>query len=116
MGVTALSENYDPRYSSYRSAVEALVPTSASARVQWPRRLPSEAHFDPDFENLTYGDAGQRAARMRSVLSNDNDSFIVFYAGLRSIQTNKLMYSIIGFYAIERIVAAPDVPRSEFEA
>jgi hypothetical protein len=114
MGVTSLSEKYDPRYGPYRSAVELMVPASAPSRTQWPLRMPTEAHLDPDFENLTYGDGGQRAARMRSVLSNGNNSFIVFYAGLRSIQTNKLVYSIIGFYTIERIVAAPDVPPSDW--
>jgi len=109
MGVTALSEHYDPRYSCYRSAVEKLVPTSAPSSVQWPLRLPSVAHFDPDFKNLTYGDGGRRAARMQSVLSDSNDSFIVFYAGLRSIRTGELIYSIIGFYVIDRIISAPNV-------
>lgn len=108
-----LTEDYDSRYGSYQRIVAAMVPDSAPASVRWPRRLPRIGHFDPDFDHLTYGDAGQRAARMRSVLSDGNDSFIAFYAGLRSIHTGKLVYSIIGFYAIDRIVAAPDVPRSD---
>ena len=114
MGVTALSDHYDPRYNSYRSAVEKLVPTSAPSSVQWPRHLPSVAHFDPDFKNLTYGDGGRRAARMQSVLSSGNDSFIVFYAGLRSIRTQELVYSIIGFYVIERMISAADVKREDW--
>jgi hypothetical protein len=114
MGISELSKDYDPGYESYRKAVIKLVPASAPAQVQWPRRLPRAAHFDPDFEHLTYGDGGRRAARIKSVLSNSDESFIVFYAGLRSIHSGKLVYSIIGFYTIDRIVAARMVPRSNW--
>lgn len=109
-----LTEEYDPRYNSYRPAVDAMVPALAPSCVRWPRRLPRVGHFDPDFDYLTYGDSGQRAARMRCILTKDNDSFIVFYAGLRSVYTGELVYSIIGFYTVDRLVDAPDVPRSDW--
>ena len=109
-----LTENYDPEYRPYQRAVSALVPASAPAYIRWPRRLPRRGHFDPDFDQLTYGDAAQRAASIRSVLSDSDERFIVFYAGLRSIHTGKLVYSIIGFYVIDRIVAGPNVPRHEW--
>jgi len=114
MGTSELTEDYDRGYTPYRTAVEAFLPPSAPAFVQWPRRLPKEAHFDPDFEQLTYGDGGQRAVRIKDLLSMGNDNFIVFYAGLRSVQTAKLIYSIIGFFTIERIVDAPLVPNDDW--
>jgi hypothetical protein len=109
-----LTEDYDPAYQPYQRAVAALVPASAPAFIRWPSRLPRVGHFDPDFDHLTYGDAAQRAARIRSVLADGDDSFIVFYAGLRSIHTGKLFYSIIGFYAVDRIIAGPSVRRSDW--
>lgn len=114
MGVSELTENYDRGYAAYRKAVERLLPPSASAAVRFPRRLPREAHFDPDFEQLTYGDGGQRAARIKDFLSTGSDNFIVFYAGLRSVQTTKLIYSIIGFFAIDRVVDAQLVPCADW--
>lgn len=114
MGTSELTEDYDRGYAPYRTAVEAFLHPSAPALAQWPRRLPRKAHFDPDFEQLTYGDGGQRAARIKDHLSRENDSFIVFYAGLRSVQTAKLIYSIIGFFAIDRIVDAPLVSSADW--
>lgn len=81
----------------YREAVERLLTPSAPAPVPWPCRRPREAHFAPDIEHLTYGDGGQRAARIKDGLSRGSDNFIVFYASLRSVETTKLIYSIIGF-------------------
>jgi Nucleotide modification associated domain 3 len=111
MGATKVTEDYDTGYGRYRESVQRFVPPSAPLRAQWPRRLPREAHFDPDFDYLTYGDGGQRAARIKEVLASGDDNFIVFYAGLRSIDTARLVYSIIGFYRIDRITPAPRVPR-----
>ena len=114
MGVSDLTADYDRAYAPYREAVERLLPPSAPASVRWPCRLPREAHFDPDFEQLTYGDGGQRAARIKDLLSKGCDNFIVFYAGLRSVETAKLIYSIIGFFAIDRVVDAPLVPFADW--
>lgn len=114
MGWTELTEDYDPRYSPYQRAVAALVPASAPAYIRWPHRLPEKGHFDPDFDELTYGDAGQRAKRMRKFLSEGDESFIVFYAGLRSIHTGDLIYSIIGFYSVDRIVTGSQVLRADW--
>ncbi len=114
MGATEVTEDYDPGYAPYRKAVQNFVPPGASSLVQWPRRLPREAHFDPDFKHLTYGDGGQRATRITDVLSNGDHNFIAFYAGLRSVETASLVYSIIGFYTIDHTLAAPRVPRSNW--
>jgi hypothetical protein len=81
MGATEVTQDYDPGYVVYRNAVQKFVPRTAASSVQWPRELPREAHFDPDFKYLTYGDGGQRATRIKDVLSNSDNNFIVFYAG-----------------------------------
>ena len=109
-----LTDDYDPGYRIYQRAVSAFVPDTAPNSVRWPSRLPRYGHFDPDFEELTYGDCRQRAARIRSALADGDGSFIVFYAGLRSIYSNELVYSIIGFYSIEHIVPGPAVRRADW--
>jgi hypothetical protein len=107
-----LTENYDRAYHPYRRAVSAFLPDSAHHRTHWPRQLPSRGHFDPDFEHLSYGDAGRRAARIRSHLANGG--FIVFYAGLRSVHSGELCYSIIGFYAIDGVLSGLSVRRADW--
>jgi len=113
-GRDGLTKHYDSAYRPYERAVSAFVPASAPRRVHWPDRLPRVGHFDPDFKNLTYGDCGQRAARIRDVLSHADRSFIVFYAGLRSIHTGELCYSIIGFYSVDRVMPGPSVRRADW--
>src|SRR4051812_40406985 len=78
------NEEYDPRYYRYRRAVARFLRTVDwhHRLCRWPRKLPVLGHCDPDFRHLSYGDQGQRAARIRECL-NPGD-FIVFYAGLRS--------------------------------
>lgn len=65
-------------------------------------------HLDPDFENLTYGDAGRRA-RLLSRLTNGD--LLAFYAGLRSIAGGPLVYALVGVYVIEE--AAPACSAAE---
>jgi len=113
-----LTEKYDSRYEPYKLAVAALMPESAANFIRWPRRLPLQGHFDPDFHYLTYGDWGRRAARIQKVFKDVKDRFIVFYAGLRRVDTGELSYSIIGFYAVGRVMRGPEVepadwPRNE---
>jgi hypothetical protein len=66
-------------------------------------------HLDPDFENLTYGDNGSvRGAGIATLTTGD---FLVFYAGLRSIESPcPLFYGLIGLFAIQEVVRATDVP------
>jgi len=111
-----LTEHYDPAYQPYEQVVTAFVPEHAPRSVHWPRRLPRHGHFDPDFRHLTYGDERNKAERICEVFEgNENDKkFIVFYAGLRSIQTGNLCYSIIGFFTVKDIKCAPDVPRRDW--
>jgi hypothetical protein len=107
-----LTEHYDRAYRPYQRSVLAFLPDTAHRRAHWPSRLPRLGHFDPDFQHLTYGDCGQRAARIRSHLSDGG--FIVFYAGLRSVHGGNLCYSIIGYYTVDRIESGPSVPRADW--
>lgn len=111
-----LTEQYDPAYLPYQQVVEAFVPEDAPRSAHWPRRLPRQGHFDPDFRHLTYGDVKNKGKRICEVFEeNGNDKkFIVFYAGLRSIQTGNLCYSIIGFYTVKSFKCGPDVPRRDW--
>lgn len=70
-----------------------------SKYFQLPRILHEAAmHLDPDFENLTYGDDGRRGKKLKEFNPGD---FIAFYAGLRSIQTGKLVYALIGMIELD---------------
>jgi hypothetical protein len=78
------------------------------------KSLPTEllgkaAHVDPDFRYLTYGDQGQRAARIRTIVTESDDSFLVFYVSLRDTQTGALVYAITGFYWVSELVEASAV-------
>lgn len=107
-----LTMSYDRAYEPYRRAVEAFLPCSVNRRCRWPRRLPLVGHFDPDFEHLSFGDGGKRGDRIVSNLAKGD--CIVFYAGLRSVDTGSLVYSIIGFYVIDRVLFGRDVPQEDW--
>lgn len=65
-------------------------------------------HLDPDFENLTYGDQGQRAAQIKQKLGPGD--LLVFYAGLCDVRPQpNLVYAIIGLYVIDKIVPAHSI-------
>lgn len=53
-----------------------------------------------------------RGARIFSEISPGD--FLVFYAGLRSVDTGCLKYSIIGFYVIDHMIKARDVPQEDW--
>jgi hypothetical protein len=107
-----LTADYDHAYHPYRHSVSTFLPGSAHPRCRWPDHLPRRGHFDPDFEQLSYGDSGQRARRIRSHLAKGG--FIVFYGGLRSIHSGALCYSIIGFYAIDHVLSASSISHTDW--
>jgi hypothetical protein len=70
-------------------------------------------HFDPDFDHLTYGDQGQRAAQILSKVGAGD--LLVFYAGLADVHPNpQLIYAIIGLYVIASITPAVSIPKSRW--
>jgi hypothetical protein len=76
--------------------------------AQWPAHLSGTCHLDPDFGHLTYGDAnGGRGRRIREFLSAGD--FIVFWAGLRCIESDEIICSIIGFFTIAYIMNAAEI-------
>jgi Nucleotide modification associated domain 3 len=116
-----LSEKHN--YTEYQPFVEHLTKSVASAHKLccWPSKLPQWGHFDPNFRYCTYGDAGrfrrergQRGERIWNVLSDADHSFVVFYAGLREIESGDLCYSIIGFFQIKRIARVRDISKRDW--
>ncbi len=69
-------------------------------------------HLDPDFRYLSYGDGGQRAARIRKFFEGSDDNFIAFYASFQPIDyaQNVLVYAIIGLYRFRSVLSANQVP------
>jgi hypothetical protein len=94
-----------PAYSRYFSEFEPFV---RHLGAEWPAHLSGTCHLDPDFGHLTYGDNnGGRGQRIRDVLSADD--FIAFWAGLRCIETEEIVCSIIGLYTIAYVMNASEV-------
>jgi hypothetical protein len=70
------------------------------------------AHLDPDFEHLTYGDEGNKATRLGNLELGEGD-LLVFYSALKPINDGRschLWYAIIGFYELDHMEHARDVP------
>jgi Nucleotide modification associated domain 3 len=112
-----LTRNYDPKYAAFRDFVGHLhrpYGDDLPCRCAWPERLPREGHLDPDFRQCTYGDGGTRAKRIWDVLRDADDPFIVFYAGMRSVDSGDLVYSIIGFYSVHRILRTRQVAKRDW--
>jgi hypothetical protein len=91
---------FDRYFSEFEPFVQQL-------GAKWPARLTGTCHLDPDFNHLTYGDGGSRGQRIRKFLSAGD--FIVFWAGLRCIESDEIVCSIIGFYTIASVMRACDV-------
>ena len=69
-------------------------------------------HLDPDFSALTYGDQGQRAFQINAKLSAGD--LTVFYASLRDIHQETLVYGLIGLLVVEKIEKAKNVPPNQW--
>jgi hypothetical protein len=97
-----LRRGFETPFSRWRPAVERL-------GVRFPEALlDRDAHADPDFGRLTYGDRRERGRQIREKLRAGD--LLVFYAGLRDVRGGRLVYALIGLLAVESIVAARDVP------
>jgi hypothetical protein len=104
-------EQYPPLATSFDEFKHSVGKLNAI----FPTALQGQAtHLDPDFCYLTYGDQGQRAARIRSTVSESDNSFLVFYASLRDVQTSALVYAMIGFYWVAELVEASAVTKSRW--
>lgn len=81
-------------------------------------RLPSsligtKLHLDPDFEHLTYGDNGLKRGKRLDEL--DPGDFIAFYTSLKPLTPfpDNYVYALVGFYEIEQIHKASEIPENE---
>lgn len=70
-----------------------------------------QTHLDPDFSTLTYGDQGRRAKQISQLGHGD---LLAFFASLRDLQSEKLVYALIGLYIIDEIVSARSIPRDRW--
>lgn len=76
-----------------------------------PGLLGTPTHLDPDFDQFTYGDQGQRGKRITTHLSAGD--LLAFFAALRPVDgpARPLIYALIGLYVIDEIVPAKSVPQ-----
>jgi hypothetical protein len=103
-------------------AIENALREFAAARPGVPGSLftlPAElagaaTHLDPDFDQLTYGDNGER--RGRAITAFDPGDFIVFYAGLQPVGpcAHRLVYALVGLYRVASVRRVADFSRSRW--
>jgi hypothetical protein len=101
----SLRQGMDRYYDEYTPVVKRF-------GKELPRHLVGKpTHLDPDFQNLTYGDRGQRGSRIVSTVNNGD--FLAFFASFRPVDNylRDLAYCLIGLYMIEEIVPALSVPQ-----
>ena len=103
---------------------EPLRPGHETPFVRWAEpverlgaRLPERlrgrnAHADPDFGRLTYGDRRERGRQIREKLGAGD--LLVFYAGLRDVGDGRLVYALIGRLTVDTIVPAREVPHERY--
>ena len=111
-----------PRLATTYATVEpalrrfgAARPGVAPAPVTLPHALIGAAtHLDPDFDQLTYGDNGER--RGKAIAFFEPGDVIVFYAGMRPVSacTHRLVYALIGLYRVASVARVSEFPRSRW--
>jgi len=103
-----------PRHGLARRYDE-FIPVTARFGEQLPQPLLGQpTHLDPDFEQLTYGDQGQRGTRISGLLAAGD--LLAFFASLRPVDgpVRPLIYAVIGLFVVEEIVLAKSVPKSRW--
>jgi len=94
---------------------DEFIPVAARFGEELPRPLlGTPTHLDPDFDQLTYGDQGQRGKRIVALLTAGD--LLAFFAALRPVDgpPRPLIYALIGLYVIEEIVPAKSVPKTRW--
>ena len=110
-------QHSDPNLrSEFREAIQAAL-TDFSLRNKVNITLPNELlnqsmHLDPDFHHLTYGDTTRRGKKLLSLEEND---WLVFYSGLRSVQgKHQLIYALTGLLIVDSIAQVKDIPECDY--
>jgi hypothetical protein len=102
-------------YPELRRTYDEFVRPLEGFGSKLPDHLHGDAcHLDPDFETLTFGDQGQRASRIKTLREDD---FIAFFASLKVIDDSRLhlLYALIGFFVVDAVISARDVPRAAWD-
>lgn len=93
-------------YSELAGALESF------GRPLPPHLLGRHMHLDPDFEQLTYGDQGERGRQLRERV--DRGDWIVFYAALADVRRRgQLIYALIGLLVVDHLVDARTAAREK---
>ena len=101
--------------AGFEKPYRAIEPALDSFGCDLPAHLQGRGmHLDPDFEQLTYGDKGERAKQLRERL--ERGDAILFYAGLADVRgASRLVYALVGILVVDEMVAAVDVPREQWD-
>ena len=94
---------------------DEFTPVVSRFGLTLPRWLCGQrTHLDPDFSQLTYGDQGRRARRIKSTV--EPGDLLVFFASLQPVDGPRrpLIYALIGLYVIQEIVSAQSVPQTRW--
>lgn len=85
----------------------------ASTRLP-PHLAGAATHLDPDFDQLTYGDNGER--RGKAITRFEPGDLIVFYAGLRPVTAceHRLLYALVGLYRVASVSRVSEFPQSRW--
>lgn len=96
-------------HAGYEKPYSVLRPVLAKFGNTLPPHLAAaNMHLDPDFDHLTYGDSGQKAAQLQRSLGSGD--YAVFYAGLKDTRgAAQLVYAIIGILEVDAIVPATSI-------
>lgn len=101
---------FETAYDEFEQDYRVFVAGNGPA---FPDRLhKANCHLDPDFRFLSYGDRGQRGARIRTFFEGSQNNFIVFYASFQPIDYSQqcLVYAIIGLYCFQDVGLAKQIP------
>ena len=103
-----------PTHPCMNKPYAALHAPLAEHRILLPEHLATQdMHLDPDFDQLTYGDGGERGKQIRAKAGPGD--LLVFYAGLRDVlPADRLVYALIGLYVVKDVVSAVTIPRAHW--
>jgi hypothetical protein len=103
-----IRKGYEVSYDIFQEAVRNF-----DTKVRFKESLKGKnAHLDPDFRYLTYGDKKERGKQINEKL--EKEDIIVFYSSFRDPKEERLIYGIIGIYIIAEIKDVKDIPKDKW--
>ncbi|MGD0795842.1 MAG: hypothetical protein ABR958_09745 [Dehalococcoidales bacterium] len=105
---------YEEKYIQFQKCCKSLNTNLPAKFIKKPKYI--NAHLDPDFRYLTYGDQGERGKPLFKELGEGD--IIVFYTSFEPISPHEqrpLVYAIIGLYILrEKGRHAKDIKKEEW--